>query len=122
MAPIRTLGPAHARPDVDRRHAWRAGGVALAQLGAAAGYGALFAFGEAPDPFSFGDWASMLLPPAIFAFLFVAGLFALRAPGVAVWQRALCGVGCALAVVGLVVGLVLLPLNLFGSFMDYTVG
>lgn len=118
----RTTGPAPSGPDVDRRHAGRAAAVAIAQLGGAAGYGAHFAFGEVPEPFSFRDWAYMLLPPAIFTCLFVAGLFAISAPGVAVWQRVLCGVGCALAIMGLVVGLLLLPLNLFGSFMDYTVG
>jgi hypothetical protein len=48
----------------------RAGAVALAQLAAAAGYVALFVVGDAPDPFSFRDWA----------------------------------------------------FNLFGSFMDYTIG
>jgi hypothetical protein len=100
----------------------RAGAVALAQLAAAAGYVALFVIGDAPDPFSLKDWAFMLLPPAVFAFLLVAGLFGISSSGIAVWRRVLSGLGLFVAACGLAVGLVYLPLNLFGSFMDYTIG
>jgi hypothetical protein len=64
----------------------------------------------------------MLLPPAVFAFLLVAGLFGVNSSGIAVWRRALSGLGLFVAACGLAVGLVSLPLNLFGSFMDYTIG
>jgi hypothetical protein len=100
----------------------RAGAVVLAQLAAAAGYVALFVVGDAPDPFSLRDWAFMLLPPAVFAFLLVAGLFGVSSSGIAVWRRVLSGLGVFVAACGLAVGLVWLPLNLFGSFMDYTIG
>jgi hypothetical protein len=96
--------------------------VVLGQLAAAAGYVALFVVGDAPDPFSFEDWAFMLLPPAVFAFLLVAGLFGVSSSGIAVWRRVLSGLGSFVAACGLAVGLAWLPLNLFGSFRDYTIG
>lgn len=99
----------------------RAGSLTLAQLAAAAGYVAFFAFTGVPDPFSFGAWAFMLLPPAAFAFLFVTGLFGVSTD-LPVWQRVLSGVGSLVCACALAVGLVLLPLNLFGSLMDYAIG
>lgn len=63
----------------------------------------------------------MLLPPALFAFLLVAGLFGLS-PRLPVWQRVISGAGSLLAAGGLAAGLILLPLNLFGSLSDYAIG
>ncbi|HYP44288.1 MAG TPA: hypothetical protein VEQ66_03710 [Propionibacteriaceae bacterium] len=100
----------------------RAGAVTVAQLAAAVGYVACIAFGEAPEPFSFGDWTFILLPPALFAFLFVVGLFGLSSARLVAWQRVLSGLGSLVAGCGLALSLVLLPLGLAGSFMDYTVG
>jgi hypothetical protein len=90
----------------DRTPSTRAAAVVLAQLAAAAGYGALFVVGDAPDPFSSRDWAFMLLPPAGFAFLLVAGLFGVTSSGIAVRRRALSGLGSFVAACGLAVGLV----------------
>jgi hypothetical protein len=109
-------------PGAARTPSTRAGAVVLAQLAAAAGYVASIFLGDVPDPFSFEDWAFMLLPPAVFAFLFVAGLFGVSSSGIAVWRRALSGLGSFVAACGLAVSLVLLPLNLFGSLMDYAIG
>ena len=94
----------------------------MAQLAAAATYVRVFAFGGAPEPFSIADWGFMLLPPTVFAFLFVLGLFGLSSAGIVVWQRLLSGLGSFIAGCGLLVGLIYLPLNLFGSFLDYTLG
>lgn len=109
-------------PASARTSAARAGAITLAQIAAAAAYVAFFAFGDAPSPFSLEDWVFMLVPPAIFAFLFVAGLFGVSSTQIVGWQRLLSGLGSLIAAAGLAVGLVLLPLSLFGSFMDYAIG
>lgn len=96
--------------------------MTLAQLAAAAGYVGWFGFGAASAPFSFETWVVMLVPPAVFAFLFVAGLFGLTSAHVVVWQRLLSAVGTLVAACGLVVSLLLLPILLLGSFMDLAIG
>jgi len=64
----------------------------------------------------------MFVPPAVFAFLCGAGLFGLSSTHLVVWQRLLSGLGSLVAGCGLAAGLVLLPLGLFVSFMDYAIG
>ncbi len=89
---------------------------------AAAGYVAWFASGVRQNRFPWGAWAFMLVPPAVFGFLFVAGLFGLSSAHIVRWQRLLSGLGSLVAAWGLAVGLILLPVILFGSMVAYAFG
>jgi len=96
--------------------------VVAVQIAAAGAYAAWMAFGDAADAFSLGNWIWMLVPPVVFGGLFCLGLFLARVAKPSLWRMILSGLGCLVSMCGLVVTVVLLPLSLFGSFMDYTIG
>ena len=90
------------------------------QILAVISYTIYFSSSEAPEPFSLEDWLFMLAPPLAFGALLAVG-FTLGSVS-SRWSQRWVRLGTVLGVVGFVATTLLLPLWLFGSFMDYTIG
>jgi hypothetical protein len=94
--------------------------VVGSQLAAVAAY-VILLFTDAPPPFSLADWLYALAPPALFALTWSLGR-RLRVASGRAWLVAVTRISSAMALTGFVVTTLLLPIWLFGSWMDKGIG
>ena len=90
------------------------------QILAVTSYAIYFLESDAPEPFSLEDWLFTLMPPLAFGALLAVSF--ILGPVSSRWSRQWVGLGTAFGVAGFVATMLLLPLWLFGSFMDNAIG
>lgn len=91
-------------------------GVALVQIAVAVAFICTLFF-EASQPLSPKGWAFILLPPLVFGAAWYLGRRVRVSRGTA-WTGALSRTGSAVSVVGFVSTALLVPVSLFGAWMD----
>jgi hypothetical protein len=87
----------------------------------AASYAAVVVLTPAATAFSSGDWLFMLLPPFTFGIAAMVGL-RYRVPRVGFVRCMVSLTGNVLTVCGFLLVCLYVPLGIFGSFMDWTIG